>query len=110
MGLMDLEVKCAGCGAEFIFTAGEQLFFVARGFANVPKRCKRCRAQRHSLRGGPVRVETRVTCYECGLETCVPFRPRLGKPVLCRECFQLRQSVGSQSLTISPGITQDHVS
>jgi CxxC-x17-CxxC domain-containing protein len=88
MGLTDIEVKCAGCGAEFIFTAGEQLFFATRGFANVPKRCKRCRAMRHHDLGGIARTDTRVTCYECGLETSVPFRPRLGKPVLCRECFQ----------------------
>lgn len=28
-----------------------------------------------------------VVCAECGKRTQVPFKPRNGKPVLCRECF-----------------------
>ncbi len=28
-----------------------------------------------------------VVCDECGKETQVPFEPRNGRPVLCRECF-----------------------
>jgi CxxC-x17-CxxC domain-containing protein len=33
-------------------------------------------------------VETRVTCSECGAATTVPFVPHMGRPVLCRLCFQ----------------------
>ena len=29
-----------------------------------------------------------VTCAECGTLTTVPFRPRAGRPVYCRPCFQ----------------------
>ena len=39
----DKVLKCAECGAEFIFTAGEQMFFVDKGFKNEPKRCKACK-------------------------------------------------------------------
>lgn len=29
----------------------------------------------------------KITCAECGNEGEVPFKPREGSPVLCRECF-----------------------
>jgi len=30
----------------------------------------------------------KATCSECGKECEVPFKPREGKPVYCRDCFQ----------------------
>ena len=42
----DKVLKCADCGAEFVFTAGEQMFFADKGFKNEPKRCKTCKANR----------------------------------------------------------------
>ncbi|HEX9144150.1 MAG TPA: zinc-ribbon domain-containing protein, partial [Candidatus Binatia bacterium] len=38
----DKVLKCSECGAEFVFTAGEQMFFADKGFKNEPKRCKAC--------------------------------------------------------------------
>ena len=87
MEYQDRVIRCIDCKSEFIFTAGEQLFFHDKQFQNDPKRCKPCKSRR-SL--GPVRVraETRTHCSECGAETTVPFRPTQGRPVLCRSCFQ----------------------
>jgi Probable zinc-ribbon domain len=34
----DKVLKCADCGAEFVFTAGEQTFYADKGFKNEPKR------------------------------------------------------------------------
>jgi hypothetical protein len=42
----DKVLKCAECNAEFVFTAGEQMFFSDKGFKNEPKRCKNCKANR----------------------------------------------------------------
>ena len=42
----DKVLKCAECGAEFVFTGGEQMFFADKGFKNEPKRCKACKAKR----------------------------------------------------------------
>ena len=42
----DRVLKCAECSAEFVFTAGEQMFFADKGFKNEPKRCKACKANR----------------------------------------------------------------
>jgi CxxC-x17-CxxC domain-containing protein len=87
MEFIDRGLKCNDCGAEFVFTAGEQLFFHDKQFMNDPKHCKQCKAKR--VRGGPrVRSETRTTCSECSAETTVPFKPTQGRPVLCRSCFQ----------------------
>jgi CxxC-x17-CxxC domain-containing protein len=87
MEFIDRVLKCNDCGADFVFTAGEQLFFHDKQFKNDPKHCKQCKAKR--VRGGPrVRSETRTTCSECGTETTVPFKPTQGRPVLCRSCFQ----------------------
>ncbi len=87
MEFTDRVLKCIDCGAEFVFTAGEQLFFHDKQFTNDPKRCKQCKAKRLSG-NGRARTETRTTCSECGAATTVPFKPTQGRPVLCRSCFQ----------------------
>jgi CxxC-x17-CxxC domain-containing protein len=94
----DKVLKCSECGAEFVFTAGEQMFFADKGFKNEPKRCKACktvRGQGHDAGSTAVqRVETKTVCSQCGKETTVPFKPTQGRPVYCRECFQQRRSIG----------------
>ena len=98
MEYRDRVLKCADCGAEFVFTAGEQAFFADKGFKNEPKRCKPCKSKRGQNAGGGgggyQRSETRTTCSQCGKETTVPFKPTQGRPVYCRECFQQRRSLG----------------
>lgn len=104
MEFQDKVLKCIDCGTDFIFTAGEQLFFYDKQFKNEPKRCKTCKTKRVAVLGaapasGQVhhfnKVETRATCSQCGKETTVPFRPTQGRPVFCRECFQQRRAVAT---------------
>lgn len=87
MTFEDKVLTCVDCGKQFTFSAGEQLFFEFKHFAHVPKRCKACKAK---SRAGSTRVKTESTviCAGCGIETTVPFKPRLATPVLCRACFQ----------------------
>lgn len=109
MDFVDRILKCSDCGSDFIFTAGEQLFFFDRQFKNDPKRCKLCKAKRAGLGRGdstqpgqvgaaatsilPLsRTETRTACSACGIDTTVPFRPTQGRPVFCRSCFQLKRA------------------
>jgi CxxC-x17-CxxC domain-containing protein len=103
MEFQDKVLKCIDCGADFIFTAGEQLFFHDKQFKNEPKRCKPCKAKRASTLSAPSgdgvragsgynKVETRTVCSGCGKETTVPFKPTQGRPVFCRECFQQRRT------------------
>ena len=86
MEFQDKLLKCVDCGKDFVFTAGEQLFFHDKQFHNDPKRCKACKLKRGG--GSSVRAETRTHCSVCGQETTVPFRPTQGRPVLCRSCFE----------------------
>jgi CxxC-x17-CxxC domain-containing protein len=91
--LVDRLLHCANCGAEFVFSAAEQLFFVERGFINDPRRCKKCRAEHRT--GVPwTRHGTTITCAACGVLTKVPFKPNRGLPVLCHACFQRRRTAG----------------
>jgi CxxC-x17-CxxC domain-containing protein len=100
MEFQDKSLKCVDCGQDFVFTAGEQLFFHDKQFKNEPKRCKNCKSQRASShsggggggRGFQAKVETRTNCSACNKETTVPFKPTQGRPVLCRECFQQKRT------------------
>jgi CxxC-x17-CxxC domain-containing protein len=101
MEFLDRLLTCADCGGEFIFTAGEQLFFFDKQFKNDPKRCKPCKSKRSGVglkagtgpaAAGLSRTETRTECSECGVETTVPFKPTQGRPVLCRQCFQSKRA------------------
>jgi CxxC-x17-CxxC domain-containing protein len=105
MEFQDKVLTCIDCGAQFIFTAGEQLFFYDKQFKNEPKRCKACKSKRVAvLNAAPApqreparysRVETRATCSQCGKETTVPFKPTQGRPIFCRECFMQKKTVAS---------------
>ena len=95
MEFQDKSLKCVDCGKDFIFTAGEQLFFHDKQFHNDPKRCKACKLKRGG--GSSVRAETRTHCSVCGQETTVPFRPTQGRPVLCRSCFEQNRRTASQT-------------
>jgi CxxC-x17-CxxC domain-containing protein len=104
MAYTDRILICIDCGAEFVFTAGEQVFFHDKQFVNDPKRCKQCKAKRSSGGGRRVRAETRTTCSVCGEETTVPFKPTQGRPVLCRICFSKNQAAPSGA---DPNVAQN---
>src|SRR3954454_19971858 len=92
----DKVLRCRECGADFVFTAGEQQFFALKGLMNEPGRCPSCRAQRRATRdsdgamdgGARQRREMHpAVCAQCGIETMVPFLPRGDRPVYCSNCF-----------------------
>ena len=94
---VDKVLRCIDCGEEFVFSAGEQLFFADKGLRNDPKRCKPCKLKKNDriaanmqAYGQPFpreRIEVTVKCALCAVETTVPFRPTQGRPVYCRDCF-----------------------
>lgn len=103
----DKTLTCRDCGKQFTFTSGEQEFYATRGFGE-PTRCADCRAVRKAsresgdfgrgqgydsqARGGRSQQGPRqmfqAVCADCGRTTEVPFEPRQGRPVYCRECFE----------------------
>ena len=95
MAFADKTLTCRDCGAQFVFSAGEQEFYKSRGLENEPGRCPECRSARRQGRYGAAkgpRERTKVTCASCGTECEVPFQPRSGRPVYCDECFAKMRS------------------
>jgi CxxC-x17-CxxC domain-containing protein len=107
----DKTLTCRDCGNPFTFTAGEQEFFVQKGFTNEPSRCTECRAARKARTGGASYDSDRgyssggyggyarapremfaAICSECGQTAQVPFQPRGDKPVYCSNCFEQQRS------------------
>ena len=82
----DKTLICKECGAEFIFTAGEQEFYQAKGFVNEPQRCKDCRDTRKQASKADREMHVAI-CASCGAEAVVPFQPREDRPVYCSDCF-----------------------
>lgn len=101
----DTELTCQDCQTTFMFTEKEQAFYEEKGFT-PPKRCKPCRdakkarQQGGAAQGGRPQRDDRsrpsdrpmfdVTCSECGANAQVPFEPRQGAPVYCRDCFKVK--------------------
>ncbi|MBC8531849.1 zinc-ribbon domain containing protein [Gehongia tenuis] len=86
----DKTLICKDCGAEFVFTAGEQEFYAEKGFMNEPARCKACRDSRKNARraeGGQREMHDAV-CAACGAPCKIPFVPKNDRPIYCSECFQ----------------------
>ena len=99
MEFQDKALTCIDCGTEFIFTAGEQLFFYDKQFKNEPKRCKNCKVKKiepgSEVSERSARTITQTVCSQCGKETTVPFKLTQGRPVYCRDCFQQRRAAGA---------------
>ncbi|HOG47902.1 MAG TPA: zinc-ribbon domain-containing protein, partial [Anaerolineae bacterium] len=49
MAFQDKTLVCRDCGAQFIFTAGEQEFYQQKGFEHEPSRCPECRGKKRGL-------------------------------------------------------------
>ncbi|SDF37242.1 zinc-ribbon domain containing protein [Sporolituus thermophilus] len=96
MTYQDKALTCKECGTGFAFTAAEQAFYAEKGFRNEPARCPECRSARKQATGrGPAARPQRelfaAVCSACGVTTQVPFKPTAGKPVYCRDCFQVNK-------------------
>jgi CxxC-x17-CxxC domain-containing protein len=116
MEFVDRLLTCIDCGGQFVFTAGEQLFFWDKQFKNDPKRCKPCKSRRSAAAtgvapgNGPAaagisRTETRTECSECGISTTVPFKPTQGRPVLSRQCFKNKRAANAPAANTDTAAT-----
>ena len=92
MDFQDKTLHCRDCGAPFVFTAGEQGFYLEKGLMNEPQRCPSCRANRRRERTTSEREGATITCANCGQQATVPFVPRLDRPVYCNDCFATQRA------------------
>ena len=89
----DETLICEDCGAEFVFTAGEQEFYAEKGLVNKPKRCPNCRKARRQKNRKKMYD---VICSKCGCHTRVPFKPDPSKDVFCKDCFEAAKHAEQQ--------------
>lgn len=111
IALMEFEDKmlsCRDCNKQFVFSAGEQEFFSAKGLVNEPKRCPNCRLLMRIQRNGEdVNRVAEVSCAECGVPTRVPFQPKGYRPVYCAYCFQTKKrETPSDTDTAAPQVEE----
>ena len=95
----DKVLRCRDCGADFVWTAGEQAFYASKNLANQPSRCPSCRTAARAAReagvqssgtgAGRPREFFPAVCDRCGVQTQVPFLPRNDRPVYCSACFDI---------------------
>lgn len=91
---IDKKLVCKDCGAEFLFTAGEQEFYAERGLENEPQRCRSCRMRRkHGGHFRERRVLYEIVCSKCGKVESIPFEPSHDRPVFCNECYRAMQNI-----------------
>lgn len=93
---LDKTLVCQDCGKEFIWSAGEQEFYAVIGLDNEPKRCPSCRKARRYGWRKPWK-EHEVVCAACGEKTTVPFLPKEGRPVYCRDCYEALGMVAKEA-------------
>lgn len=86
----DVEIPCVQCREIFLFTEKEQELFYQRNMPS-PQRCSKCRSKKAGrVENGTTRFE--IICDHCGKHDHVPFQPKVGRSVLCKECHQANKS------------------
>ena len=86
----EVEITCIECKTDFHFTEKEQDQFYQRNLM-APQRCAKCRSKKRAKRpDAPKRYE--MVCDNCGKHDHVPFQPKVGRAVLCRDCFEASRS------------------
>ncbi|MGI8467197.1 MAG: CxxC-x17-CxxC domain-containing protein [Pyrinomonadaceae bacterium] len=86
----DVEIPCVQCREIFLFTEKEQELFYQRNMPS-PQRCSKCRSKKAGQsENGTTRFE--IICDHCGKHDRVPFQPKVGRSVLCKECYQASKS------------------
>lgn len=86
----DIEIPCVQCKETFLFTEKEQEIFYQRNMM-PPQRCPKCRS-RKSATGENAPKKFDIVCDHCGKHDQVPFQPKVGRAVLCRECHNASKS------------------
>ena len=89
----DKTLVCKECGAEFVFSAGEQEFYAERGFQNEPQRCKACRDARKNAARGPREYFT-ATCAACGGEAACSLRAEVRPSCLLQRMLRKDEGTG----------------
>ena len=86
----ELEIPCVQCKEIFVFNEKEQEIFYQRNMT-TPQRCPQCRSKKNADNNSD-KTRYEIICDHCGKNDSVPFQPKVGRPVLCKNCFQTNRS------------------
>lgn len=87
----DIEIPCIQCKEKFLFTEKEQDTFYQRNMM-PPQRCAKCRSKKATANNSDSSARFAIVCDNCGKNDHVPFQPKVGRSVLCKECHQASKS------------------
>ncbi len=83
----DVEIRCVHCRQIFLFSEREQEIYYSRNMMQ-PQRCPACRPTRKKQENGQKQQgRYDIVCDRCGKPDQVPFAPKLGRTVLCKNCY-----------------------
>lgn len=86
----DVDITCVQCRDVFIFSEKDQELFYQRNMMQ-PQRCSKCRSKKAASRpDAPKRYE--MVCDNCGRHDHVPFQPKTGRSILCKDCHEAGRS------------------
>ncbi|MFN0277325.1 MAG: CxxC-x17-CxxC domain-containing protein [Pyrinomonadaceae bacterium] len=86
----DVEIPCVQCREIFIFSEKDQETFYQRNMM-TPQRCPKCRSKK-AAKGDDAHKRFEIVCDNCGRHDQVPFQPKVGRSVLCKDCFEAGRS------------------
>ena len=87
----DVEIACIQCKETFIFSEQEQEKFYQRNMMS-PQRCSQCRPKKKSKKNQSSGSRFEIVCDHCGKHDTVPFQPKVGRSVYCKDCHEASRS------------------
>ncbi len=87
----DIDTICVQCKETFLFSEKDQEMFYQRNMM-PPQRCTKCRSKKAAAAGDDQPKRFEIVCDHCGKHDQVPFQPKVGRSILCRECHEASRS------------------
>jgi CxxC-x17-CxxC domain-containing protein len=86
----DAELTCVECKELFLFSEKDQEEAYRHNLM-APQRCPKCRSRKRvQAEDSPARFE--IVCDNCGKHDHVPFQPKEGRTVLCKQCHSAQKA------------------
>ncbi len=91
----DAELTCVECKDIFLFSEKDQEDFYRMNMM-APQRCTKCRSRKRAeTTDSTARFE--IVCDNCGKRDHVPFQPKEGRTVLCKQCHSAQRARTKQA-------------
>ncbi len=87
----DVEITCIECKEIFIFSEQEQEKFYQRNMMS-PQRCSKCRSKKFAKKSEGSKARYEIVCDHCGKHDTVPFQPKVGRSIYCKDCHEASRS------------------